>query len=115
MQSKQWKLILAVALLVVAGSVYWQFGRSRSALADGVAYACVATGKVFWIPRAKTPPVLPAPNPDTGKATLVPVVRRDDGRFAMTDHYAGLLEDPELAPLNKFIDPETLEVRKEPR
>ena len=115
MKSKPWKLILALALLVAAGGVYWRFCRQRSALPDEVAYACVATGKVFWISRAHTPPFLPAPNPNTGQRTLVPVVAHTPGRFMMTEHYAALLEDPELAPLNKYIDPETLALRKEPR
>ncbi len=111
MQPKQWKLILALALLVVAGGVYWRFGRSRSAFPSAVSYVCVETGKTYRFSQAKLPKTLPGKSPDTGRYTLVPLAATAGDKPSVDVHYAHLLNDPELAQVNQYVDPESLEVR----
>lgn len=115
MKPPQIKVILAVVLLAVAVGVYLRFGRRPAPLADRVEFVCIATGKVYALRRNDIPAILPAVNPDTGTATLLPLSELD-GRLTVHPHYARpLLSDPELAKVNRYVDPQTFEVLKTPR
>lgn len=109
------KIIVAVALLVVAGVVYFIYGRTESALPGSFKYVCVATGKVFSYSASDMPTILPAKNPSTGQMTLVPAVEKDGKLYANPRHARDVLRDPELAKVNKYVDPTTFEVLKSPR
>ncbi len=114
MKPEQKKLVVALVLLVAAVGVYWTFGRSRAPLSDSVNFVCVETGEKFAIARDKIPNVLPAKNPKTHRTTLLPTVDRDGKLFANPRH-ADALREPELAKVNKYVDPQTLEVLSSPR
>jgi hypothetical protein len=115
MQPRHCQLIGAVVLLVGAGVVYWRFGQTSSVLPDHVSYVCVATGKVFRFSQATLPNSMPGRNPETGQSTLLPLTPGASAKLSVDEHYAALLEDPELAEVNKYVDPDTLEVRTTPR
>ncbi|MCK4341014.1 MAG: hypothetical protein KAY37_04745 [Phycisphaerae bacterium] len=117
MKSNRAKIILVVALFVVAFGVYWFWGRSPDPLSSTgkFKYVCVATGKVFTFSRKDIPNVLPGENPDTHEYTLLPVDERE-GKLYVIGRYAGLLDDPDyLAEVNKYVHAETLEVLNSPR
>jgi hypothetical protein len=114
MKSEHKKLVLALVLLIAAGGVYWRFGRSSAPLPDAVRFVCVETGQVFPIARDKIPSVLPAENPKTHHKTLLPIVERE-GKLYANPRHADALREPELAKVNKHVDPQTLEVVRSPR
>jgi hypothetical protein len=115
MNSEQSKLILVLVLFVVAGGVYFMWGRPEPVLKQSVPFVCVATGQVYELDRDDVPSFLPAMNPDTQEETLLPVVDRDGSLF-VSSRYAAPLTDPErLAKVNKYVDPRTLRVLEEPR
>jgi hypothetical protein len=116
MQPKHWKLIAAVALLVGAGAVYMVYGRADGALPERVRFICVETGQTFQYSRANMPTIIPAKNPGTGAETLLPVIKHEDGKWYVDRHYGfGLSDEEGLAKVNKYVDPETLEVLSAPR
>ena len=114
MHSEQKKLILVVAILAIAVGIYWRYGRARGPLADRVDFVCVATGKKYALARGDIPTILPAKNPKTGQLTLVPC-EESDGKLIVKPRYAHLLDEPELAKANKYVDRQTLEVLDAPR
>ena len=62
------------------------------------------------------PSILPAANPDTGKETLLPIVQHEERNWYVDSFYGSSLRtEPELAEVNKYVDPETLQVLKNPR
>ncbi len=105
------KLILVGLLLVGAAAVYWFFIRDSGPLPDRVKFVCVATGKTYSLSRDDVPSILPATNPDTGQATLLPSVERD-GRLYVSERFRGELKN--LTEVNRHVDPKTLEVRQAP-
>jgi hypothetical protein len=116
MKSEYKKLILAAVILLVAGGVYWFVGRSKPPLPDSVKFVCVSTGEIFSMSQKELPGALPARNPKTGERTLIPVTKAPDGKLVASRRYAHeLLRNPELARVNKYVDPETLQVLKVPR
>jgi hypothetical protein len=116
MNSEQKKLILVAVLLVAAGGVYFWFGRPKSPLPNKIAFVCVETGKIYKLDRDDVPKFMPATNPDTGQATLLPAYQdEENGKFYASQHYAYLLREPQLAEVNKYVDPQTLEILESPR
>jgi len=115
MNAEQKKIAVVVLLLVVAVGVYFYFGRDTGPLPDSVKFVCVATGKVYNLSRDQVPSILPATNPSTGEKTLIPA-HEENGKLYASERYGpGLLADPELAKVNKYVDPQTLEVRNSPQ
>ncbi len=117
MKSEHKKLMLGVGLLLLAGGVltyfYWPEG---SPLPKKTPFICVASGEVFALAQNDLPLVFPARNPKTGQDTLIPAEKREDGRFVAMSRYArGLLREKELARLNRYVDPNTLELLSQPR
>jgi uncharacterized protein YbaR (Trm112 family) len=115
MKPEYWKLTLVVVLLAGAVGTYFWFGRTPPPLPSEVKFVCVATGEVFRIARERIPSFLPAKNPNTGERTLLPVVERDGKLFANERHAYGCLSRPEVAEVNKYVDPQTLEILATPR
>lgn len=107
-------MILAVGLLVVAAAIYWYAGRSTSPLPDKVRYVCMATGEQFTFSRAKMPNSVPGTNPKTGELTLLPV-GEVDGKLMVGGSGARAVKDPRFAEVNRYVDPDTLEVLAAPR
>ncbi len=114
MRSEHKKLILAGVLLVAAVVIGVKFWPSSGPLPSKVQFVCVATGERFPISQGAMPSVFPAKNPKTGAMTLLPVVEQD-GKLIINPRHAYCLREPELAKVNKYVDPQTLEVLKTPR
>ena len=116
MKSDRNKVILVVALLVVAGAIFFYFGRDAGPLPNSIRFVCVATGEFYDLARDDVPSILPAKNPDTGEATLLPVVKDEDGTLHLNERYAyGLIDGPQLAEVNRYVDPQTFEILELPR
>ncbi len=101
------KILLAVLLLIGAGSLLFAFRRA-SPLPDKITFVCVETGATFNIDRDKVY-VIPARNPRTGQATLLPCSERN-GVLYVGNHYRGALLN--LGEKNHYVDTQTLAVRK---
>jgi len=108
------KIVVGAVLVVVAGGIYLLSGRSTPILSDSVAFVCVETGRTYALARDDIPSILPARNPDTGAFTLLPMTE-NDGKRMVSPRYAGALDDPELAKVNKYVDVQTLEILASPR
>lgn len=104
------KLILAGVVLVIAIGLFLFQARGGAELTDTINFVCVATGELYELDRGEIGG-LPAVNPDTGQATLLPYAEKDGRRF-ITRRKARFLK--QLADVNKYVDPKTLEVRAAP-
>ncbi len=105
------KLAAAAVLLVAAGAWYW-FNRPEPVLSSHVNWVCVETGERFNIPRNDVR-FIPWINPNTDRETLIPISQQGE-TWMVNDHYAAILNDPNFAPLNKFVDTQTMRVRETP-
>jgi hypothetical protein len=106
------KLILAGVILLAAIGLFVFQSRGGAELTNSINFVCVATGKLYELDRDEVQGLgLPAVNPDTGQATLLPYAEKDGRRF-ITRRKARFLE--QLADVNKYVDPKTLEVRVAP-
>ncbi len=103
------KLALLIILLAAASSVFWLNRGPKSPLTDRIAFVCVTTGKVFYLPRGETR-IMPFRNPDTGTETLFPCVKQDDGKFYVSSRYREGIG--RMGDVNKVVDPKTLEVKQ---
>jgi hypothetical protein len=99
-------VVLVLALLGAAGVMTYRNWPPRG-LSTDIAYVCVATGEVFEIPRNDVG-YLPFENPKSGQETLVPVQRKD-GHWVISEHYRKLISS--LGEVNKYVDPNSLEIR----
>ena len=104
------KLILAGVVLVIAIGLFVFQSRGGAGLTDTINFVCVATGELYELDRGEIGG-LPAVNPDTGQATLLPYAEKDGRRF-ITRRKARFLG--QLADVNKYVDTKTLEVRAAP-
>ncbi len=104
------KLAIAGVLLVAAaGVIYWR-GGNPDALPDRITMVCAATGERFEVPRSRVT-FLPADNPKTGQATLLPAYEKD-GVWLVSGRYRSVLE--QLGEQNRMIDLQTMQVRASP-
>jgi len=104
------KLILAGVVLVIAIGLFLFQARGGAELTNTINFVCVATGELYKLDRGEIGG-LPAVNPDTGQATLLPYAEKDGRRF-ITRRKARFVE--QLADVNKYVDTKTLEVRAAP-
>lgn len=86
--AKPWQIILIVVGVLAAGFVVWRFVfNSGPNLPDSVTLVDVETGDLFVVGiGGKKKPYYPASHPDTGRMTLLPVVKQDDGTWKITGH-----------------------------
>jgi hypothetical protein len=105
-QIKPWQIVLfAVALIGVAASAYYTFGRGRVSLDHKVVLADIESGELFAIDSSgKTIPV-PARNPDSGERTLYLVAEEDDGGWYLFARGMNMLRQAGKEPA--AIDMET--------
>lgn len=109
MASPGGKAALALVLFAAAGVVaFWQW--PRGPLPEEVNFICVETGTLHYIDRDDVFGI-PANNPKTGRATLVPCYRTEAGQLAVSEHFAGTIE--QLAELNHYVDPATRMVKEQ--
>jgi len=112
LKSTAGKLTLVGVLFVVAIVLLATRGGGGPSLSSKTEFVCVATGKTFWLPRQ--PRIFPFPNPDTGEKTLLPCSEDEDGEVHISNQCRELVQELHQAGVNKYIDPQTLRVRKEP-
>jgi len=111
LKSNGGKLGVSAVLLLVAFGVYWVTMRGGHQRDNRIPFVCVETGDIKWVTRGKTM-VLPLENPDTGKYTLVPCRKNEDGGYTVVKRYASVLKQLDKDGINKFVDSETLLVRE---
>lgn len=95
--AKPWQIILIVVGLIAAGFVMWRFVfKSGPDLPNSVTLVDVESGSLFVMGLGgRNKPYYPAPHPDTGRNTLLPVAKQDDGSWRITGHSLPALEDVE--------------------
>lgn len=103
--------IVAVLLLVAIVLLAFQGGGAPSRSGE-VQFVCVATGEIFWLDRQ--PRIFPFENPDTGEKTMLPCHEGEDGNIYVSSRCRKLVKEFEQNAVNKYVDPETLQVRTEP-
>jgi hypothetical protein len=114
MNSEQKKFIFALVLIcgaVVAAFWLWP---QTPALSDTLTFVCIETGEVFRVARDDVPYVLPMENPKTGRRTLLPA-HEEGGKLKVGARHASVLDQPEFAKVNRYVDPQTYEVLESPR
>ena len=78
-------------------------------LDDRALYVCVESGRLFNL-TADEAGMVPARNPQTGRLTLLPCARADEGGLHVGGRYGSILRE-QLADANRRVDPVTLAVR----
>jgi hypothetical protein len=110
--AKPWQIVLVVAAVVaVCASLAWTLlgGGDNVNMADEFVLVDVSTGELFSVPNSGNKAVvIPATNPATGRAMLVPVSHRDGKWFVGKKYLAGLEQPAEK--LAALVDRDTGEV-----
>ncbi|GIK16382.1 MAG: hypothetical protein L6Q93_03315 [Phycisphaerae bacterium] len=103
---------LGLVALMVSGYLVFRSDPSQPRLPGEVDFVCVKSGERFVLDR-KAPEckVIPARNPKTSERTLIPCSLKD-GKWIVIDHYRSAVTN--LAGENRYVDPETLEIRNVP-
>lgn len=109
--SDRFKVLLAVVFLAVAGGLIYYQVRGGTSLSEEVNFVCVASGQTFDLDRNSVS-TIPAKNPKTGRATLMPCYREDDGVLHISPRYREELL--KLGEENQYVDLESLAVRTSP-
>lgn len=93
-KAKPWQIALIVVALVVASvSVFMTFRKSKKVdLSHRITMVDVATGDLYTFNTKKRAVGIPEYSPDTGKATLLPVTRKDDGKWYINLRYIDSIE-----------------------
>lgn len=107
-QVKPWQVVVIIAAIAAVGvSVYLSFGGDGAVeQASEMTVVDITTGELYTLPLSKTKAIImPATNPATGKRTLFPVAKREDGTWSVSRR------DLELLPLAEG-EPKALADRK---
>jgi hypothetical protein len=84
---KPWHIVLfVVAVGGLAAGVYFSVGSDRPQLRHSVLMADVVTGELFRVDTSKGI-FIPAVNPDTGKPSLFPAEKGEDGSWRVKTRY----------------------------
>lgn len=82
---KPWQIILIVVAFGALGFSVWKFGfsaGSEALMANSVIMVDVETGELFEFSlKGRRGVMVPGENPDSGKITLMPVFKQDDGSW----------------------------------
>lgn len=104
-QIKAWQgIVVGLALLMLAGSLYFTFGRGEGEvkLANSVTMVDVTTGDLFeYSVSGRRGVMVPEKHPDSGKLVLFPVEREESpppGRWVIGSRARGVLGDSEEEP-----------------
>ena len=107
------KIAIIVVALLAAAVLAWKNLQTTNAIPSTANFVCVVTGKTYTIDK-KDLISIPAKNPDTGEATLLPLkLDSVGGKQEVDPHYREFLD--QLQKVNKYVDPSTLEVRNQPQ
>ncbi len=105
-----WRSRLVFALVVLAALVLLVYSaRSERLLAHRIPYVCVSTGASFNL-TADEAGMIPARNQVTGRRTLIPCHRTENGVCMVAPRFRPLLCGA-LAQENHYVDLQTLVVR----
>lgn len=107
------KISVVVVLLAAAGGLYFSRSGGKPAMPDTLTYVCVETGKIYNLDRGVAR-VTPATNPDTGRDTLMPCYRGEDGNYYVRKRSSESLGALTAANLNHHVDPKSLRVNEAP-
>jgi hypothetical protein len=105
------KIVLAVVLFAAAAVFAWRSLSSDSPIPRDFAFVDVETGELFDL-SLRNVGVIPAKSPKTGKFTLLPCKKDEHGVMRVNEPFRASLHD-ELKSINKYVDPFTLEVKKQ--
>jgi len=105
------KLIAALLMLLTAAFLLTRESSPYPPIPDRFDYVCVSTGELFNLSNEEAA-MIPARHPQTGVATLIPCVRKDDGSIAIEEGFRALLEG-ELRKYNQVVDMETMLVNND--
>jgi hypothetical protein len=88
-KAKPWQIALIVVAMVVACvSMFMTFSKSKKVdLSHQLTMVDVATGDLYTFNTKKRAVGIPEYSPDTGKATLLPVTKKDDGKWYINQRY----------------------------
>lgn len=119
MKPKLWHIIvIAVGLLVGLGSVVYYITTADADVVTHVIYCVdVETGDLYRIDTEKTPVIVPAKHPTTGRICLVRLTKDEKGGWFVKPRDRVLLQALDPGVTNNVIDPETGDVKvqlKEP-
>lgn len=98
-------LIGFVILAALAVYLYRNRPIPETGLSENVALVCVETGRTYSLPRGQVIGY-PAPNPDTGAATLLPYRLDDAGHMVIPDRFRPHVDD--LGAKAGAVDPLTM-------
>ncbi len=105
---KPWQIgVFVAAVGAVVFGVYTLATANRSPVMDEWLYVDVHSGDLFSYHASKSP-VVPAANPDTGDASLLPV-EKVDGGYKLRRRFVGGLDLIPVSP--DAVNPSTLEVK----
>jgi len=92
---KPWQIILIVVAIAVLGfSVWRQLSKQRIELPNSVVVVDVTTGDLYRMKLGKrNGAYFPERNPETGKHTLMPIEKDDNGDWYIVPHAMPVLED----------------------
>jgi hypothetical protein len=94
-QIKPWQIILIVVAVGVLGfSVWKQISKPSIDLPNSVTVVDVTTGDLYTMKLGKrNGAYFPEKNPESGKNTLMPIVKNENGDWYVDGHAMGVLQD----------------------
>ncbi len=95
MDIKPWQVVVIVAAVLVLGfSVVRQMGKGKIDFPDSVLVVDVETGDMYRMSLGKrNGAYFPEKNPDSGKHTLMPVIKSESGEWVIAPHARPALQD----------------------
>jgi hypothetical protein len=112
--AKSWQIVLiVVALLAVSASLWYQiFGGDDLSSSDSITVVDVKTGELFISPKPSDRAVmLPAVNPTTKSATLIPAYEQG-GEWFVSDLFVGYARsNAEKGEASIFVDKDGAKIR----
>jgi len=81
--------VLIVGLIAVGYLVYSLTRSTRVVMDTEIVLADVTTGQLFRLDTSKRSAFIPEVNPDTGKETLFPVTKDDEGNWVLSANHRG--------------------------
>lgn len=102
---KPWQIaVFVVAFGAIAFGAYSILTANKVKIRDEILFVDVQTGELFDYKIRKSA-VIPAKNPDTGNASLLPVDEEADGTLRIRERYLNVLDIIPVAP--DAVDPQT--------
>jgi hypothetical protein len=111
-QVKPWQIVLFVLAVAAIAFATWRLLRGDDLnLADSIVMVDVETGELFSFSiEGKRGVGIPNFNPESGKLSLLPVVRDDRGDWRLTERARPILEDLDVHP-TAIVDASSGEVK----